>query len=392
MPTGAIPVTDPAGATIGSLTIGAPYTIRNTGGPWNASGATQPHYFFDLSDDGVNWYGPIADGTHVLPPWASSYIVLDAQHTLVQFNAPTTSVRIRVHDDPANFGDNTGSMGYDLEPASLTYCQYGTEANPDAVFYETVTDTLIDLVVGAALAGTANVTLIPYVETALLAIEGSIFLAVDCSTLPGAGPTLDFPSLSTISPDTLRAWFQNAAWRFFCRCVPASGSDPAPLSPPTGAINPPTTIITNPAPAVCDNSDLCSYLEAMKLELQSIAAQLSYLRTDVRLISHQHVPFDYLTGAVHSGLTGNGDFAVSAILAVSVQLTTMPYALGTEAGDPTAYFQAGWIASGTADGFRLSTPVRHNPQWIDVQFDDTIIGYSLPPGAVAEITEFSRSP
>src|SRR6266705_2588783 len=134
---------------------------------------------------------------------------------------------------------STGTLhGVIVNGGAIGFCGYGTEANPDAVPYELVTDGLIDLVVAGALAGGPQAALIPYVETALGAIEGSIFIGVDCSTLPGAGPTLDFPNLSTLSTATLLAWFRNAAWRFFCRCVSAPPFVPPPLPPDVSPIIP----------------------------------------------------------------------------------------------------------------------------------------------------------
>ncbi len=275
----------------------------------------------------------------------------------------------------------------------LNFCAYGTEANPDAKYYQFITDSLIDLVVAAALAGGPQAALIPYVETALAAIEGSIFIAIDCSLLPGGVAPLDFPNLSTLSTATLLAWFQSAAWRFFCQCKAAPPGGPAPVPPNAPPIIPPTDFVPVQPFPVCDNEDLCSYLSAMKAQLQSLSAQLSYLRTDVRLIQRQGVPFGYVPGAIHSALSGNGEFPVADILGLALHLEVFPAGHESGSTDPVTYHQLGKLSVGTAAGWRRSWQPTHNPYLIfPIAGAFTRVGYSFVGGVVATITELLRDP
>jgi hypothetical protein len=233
---------------------------------------------------------------------------------------------------------------------------------------------------------------LPYVSTALLAIEGTIPLSVHCNLLPSGGVPLDLSNPSTLAPANLLAWFQEAAWNFFCKCTAAPGGSPAPIKPipPNVIADPGATVL--PPKLVCDNSDICSYLNHLEQLVAQLAQQVSYLRTDLRLIERQTVPFGYVAGTLYSGLTGAGTISVSGILALAVELTTIPANVSELFAAPDVFFNVGWVTTGTDDGWRVSTAIGHNPHWIDAQFDDTQIGYSFSPGVVANIQTFSHAP
>ncbi len=113
----------------------------------------------------------------------------------------------------------------------------------------------------------------------------------------------------------------------------------------------------------------------------------------VTLIQRQIAPFAYLTGTVHTGLTGNGQIAVSGLLGVAVSITLLPARAGRTLGNPDELYDVGWINVGTADGwgprqFISSTPFILRP----VAGDVTLIGYSIPADVTATITELVREP
>jgi hypothetical protein len=143
---------------------------------------------------------------------------------------------------------------------------------------------------------------------------------------------------------------------------------------------------------VCDDSDLCTALNAIQRQLLATNATVALIRQDVQLIQRQKVPFGYLAGTSHVGLSGQGDFAVQGILGLAVSATTVPGSTGLESGDPEAHFGLGWITTGTAAGWRRSVALRHTPQWVDVEPDDTLVGYSLAPLVVVDIVEQLREP
>lgn len=275
---------------------------------------------------------------------------------------------------------------------TVNACQYGGQNDPTKALTYVITDALIDLVVTAALVATGQLQYLPYVATFLAAIEGTLPFAVDCSVVPATGSPLDLTNPATISRDSIIAWFQQAAWNYFCECTPGPPGTATPTKPVIPPVIPPGGATNVPAALVCDTSDLCTYLNHLETLISQIGSQLSYLRSDVRLIQRQHVPFAYLPGTLHSGLSGSGQFAVSGILGLAVELTTLPPGIGETSDDPIIYFRAGWVATGTGDGWRRSATVSHNPLWIDVQPDDTLVGYTFIAGVIANIQEFVREP
>lgn len=120
---------------------------------------------------------------------------------------------------------------------------------------------------------------------------------------------------------------------------------------------------------------------------------LAQILQTVTLIQRQNVPFAYLVGATHS-VSGNGQFAVTGLLGLAVSLTSTPPNVGAEAGDPVELFGAGWLNVGTADGWvhleRITTsPFLYLPNDMGSM---TLVGYSLPPGETATISELVREP
>ncbi len=111
----------------------------------------------------------------------------------------------------------------------------------------------------------------------------------------------------------------------------------------------------------------------------------------VTLIQRQHVPFATVHGVAHTGLSGNGQFAVSGLLGVKVELTTTPGRLGVTSGDPETIWGAGWVAVGTADGFNPRQFISTSPMILEpISPDTTIVGYSIPSDVTITITELVR--
>lgn len=114
----------------------------------------------------------------------------------------------------------------------------------------------------------------------------------------------------------------------------------------------------------------------------------------VTLIQRQAVPFGYVTGTAHTGLSGAGNVDISGILGVKVDVTTLPGSYGREGTSPTEYFDLGFLTFGTADGYpmavrlerehQLSMPARCSAF--------TNIAWDLAPGIVIDLTEILREP
>jgi hypothetical protein len=113
----------------------------------------------------------------------------------------------------------------------------------------------------------------------------------------------------------------------------------------------------------------------------------------VTLIQRQIAPFGYVPGAVHAGISGNGQIAVAGLLGVAVDVTTLPGRAGRTSGDPTQLYNVGWINTGTADGWGPRQFISSDPFILrPVSGDVTLIGYSIPADVVVTITGLVREP
>jgi hypothetical protein len=123
-------------------------------------------------------------------------------------------------------------------------------------------------------------------------------------------------------------------------------------------------------------------------------AMLSRLTQTVDLVQRQLVPFAYIPGTVHTGLSGAGTLSVSGLLGAKIDVTTMPTPIGRRGTTPTEYFDAGYISWGTADGYPTSQRLEHNPQLSLPPRASayTELAYDLHPGVVVTITELVREP
>lgn len=121
----------------------------------------------------------------------------------------------------------------------------------------------------------------------------------------------------------------------------------------------------------------------------SIQLYLGQILQLLTLVQRSAVPFAYVGGASHIGLTGVGVLTIPSLLGVKVTLTTQPTFIGEEFGDPLEIFDAGWFSWGSTDGFLAREIISHNPQLsFPAKAEQyTRLGYSLSPGVVATIQE-----
>jgi len=160
---------------------------------------------------------------------------------------------------------------------------------------------------------------------------------------------------------------------------------------PTSPGQPPVPSLTTPdfpMEGSCTTQDLCDLLQQT---LQSV----TMLRTMVDLIQRQEVPFAYITGTVHSGLTGDGSFSVSDILGLLVQVSTVPPKWGLSSDNPARYIPApAMVSVGTVNGdqdthFVHFTEELYFPEAMGAM---TKVTYQFKPGVHGAITELVREP
>lgn len=114
----------------------------------------------------------------------------------------------------------------------------------------------------------------------------------------------------------------------------------------------------------------------------------------VTLLQRHLVPFAYVGGTVHSGLSGAGAISIQGLLGAKVECTTIPSSYGRAGTNPTEYFDMGFITFGTADGWPTSYKLEHSEQ---IMFPHacsayTDLEYDLAPGVVVTISEIKREP
>jgi hypothetical protein len=126
----------------------------------------------------------------------------------------------------------------------------------------------------------------------------------------------------------------------------------------------------------------------------TLRAEIDQILATVNLIQRQIVPFAYVTGTVHTALSGAGTLSVQGLLGAKIDITTLPASLGSAGTSPVELFDAGWITWGTADGYPHSVRVEHDPQLsLPVRCSAfTSLAYDFHPGVVATITELKREP
>lgn len=125
-----------------------------------------------------------------------------------------------------------------------------------------------------------------------------------------------------------------------------------------------------------------------------LMATLNQVRDLVEIVQRQAAPFGYVSGAVHAGLSGSGQFAVADLLGLAVDLTTTPGYAGVRAGDPVQLYEIGRVNVGTADGWSHFARVDSDPWlWFPAAAGTlTLVGYSFEPGVVATVRELVREP
>jgi hypothetical protein len=124
----------------------------------------------------------------------------------------------------------------------------------------------------------------------------------------------------------------------------------------------------------------------------TLQAALTQILGIVTLIQRQKVPFAYVPGTVHAGLTGSGVITVSGILGLLATLT-LPAWIGSVGNNPPHLFQAGFLTPGNSDGYSATLKLDRNPAlFLDLDGDVTRVGYNLHSGVSLDLTELLREP
>lgn len=102
-----------------------------------------------------------------------------------------------------------------------------------------------------------------------------------------------------------------------------------------------------------------------------------------------HVPFAYVPGLVHTGVSGTGSTAVSRLIGYLLNVTAHPATNMSRGGNPSYIFDMGWVSVSTSDGMieekRLT---RINQLWFPGLGElATQFNFFLNPGVTINWTE-----
>ena len=169
-------------------------------------------------------------------------------------------------------------------------------------------------------------------------------------------------------------------------CVggPPAGAPYAPAQPAVPTI----TVPDVPLQTSCTTQDLCDSLNRLlAMEVQT--------RQMVDLIQRQEVPFAYLIGTVHSGLSGSGSISVQGILGLLVQVSTVPAGWGQSADNPQRYIPApAEVSVGDSAGLQDTHFAHFTEELVFPRYmgTATVVEYQFKPGCGGAITELVREP
>lgn len=153
----------------------------------------------------------------------------------------------------------------------------------------------------------------------------------------------------------------------------------APAAP--GAVST-TGMPTVAVPSGTTSDQLMTQLLSQQYEIRSLSDQVSALAAYVG-------GAQLVAGTVHSGLSGDGEFACVSLAAIRVQLTGVPTVVDRWIAHPDEYHGAGSVSFTDGDGWTENVEVTHLDCHIPCTVPGTTkVGYHFLTGITATITEY----
>lgn len=171
---------------------------------------------------------------------------------------------------------------------------------------------------------------------------------------------------------------QYATWYGFWPVVCSTTAPPPPPTQPTK----PDIIVIPPSLSCGTTADLCTAVRQLDQRLTQIYSLLT-------IVQRHGVPFAYVPGAVHSGLTGTGSFPISGLLGLRVQLAEEHEGQPVLPGNPPYLWNQGWLSVNDANGMleekRLTrTGLEWFPKFCQTA---TSFNWAVADGVVMVVTE-----
>jgi hypothetical protein len=184
--------------------------------------------------------------------------------------------------------------------------------------------------------------------------------------------------------DALRA-LQAVAWPYFCECIPGT---PSPIPYPPQPVVIPPNWPSSPTFA-CDPADLCAAIVKIQRDVATVTSTVGELYKLTTLLQRYALPFAYVPGALHFGLSGEGQFAIPRCLGFQVNLATYPGGTKVLDANPDYYWDMGWMSiSGPAGMLQERRVTRLLHTWLPVAAQTaTQFAWSLKPGVTLDVRE-----
>lgn len=111
-------------------------------------------------------------------------------------------------------------------------------------------------------------------------------------------------------------------------------------------------------------------------------------------IQRFRVPFAYIGGKQHTGLTGTGSFTISRLVGLQVVVSSVPQSLRTLAGNPPYLWDVGWMSVSDGGGMLQQRRIaRQSMVWIPDQTQDaTLFGWFVNDGFTIDVVELEPEP
>jgi hypothetical protein len=192
------------------------------------------------------------------------------------------------------------------------------------------------------------------------------------------------PVDSYASPSGTTGTFPNASqgglWWDMGPQVCVAGSSTPPPSP--SSPSQPTQIHLPPILSCGTTADLCTAVRQLDQRLTQIYQLLTFTQ-------RTGVPFAYVPGAVHSGLTGVGSFAISQLIGARVQLVSTATGQPILPGNPPYLWNQGWLSVNDSNGMLEEKRLTRSGQEWFPRFCQmaTSFNYDLAAGVSMNVTE-----
>lgn len=126
----------------------------------------------------------------------------------------------------------------------------------------------------------------------------------------------------------------------------------------------------------------------------TLSSAIQDVQTLVTQLQRYLLPFAYVFGTVHSGISGTGSFAITSLSGMKISVTSVPPFAGESVRDVNKLFELGWVSIQTADGLIDQIAIdRVERVWQSRLFPEaTLFGFFCTPGTVIELTEVMPEP